>query len=556
MRDILYSNSIELNNKIELTQKKNKSESISLFPSFIINNKLLLSLKEKLKNISWEKDGINLLSKISFTQNDIKTYKLLLLKQCIPLEYKGEFWYILSGAKKENLNNPNYYFSLLNSFINSNNNFNEIQIEKDINRTFIQNSNPELIKETLRNILITYSKRNLSIGYVQGFNFILNKILFYLPYEEKSFWLFVQIIENILPIDFFSEMLGMMSEIDVLICLIKEKFFPDLINKLNENNLICDLKDLILKWFNSLFSISLNNKCQNVIWDILFCDGKIVLFKSVISLLKIIKDKLILFDNSFDFRNFVNEYFNNLDDEFLLLFNLVLKKFEFDENFINYNKGIIFSYMKKNYMNNILKEKELYKQKIIKINENCDLSFPFCIYDTESKFEIIEFLTFTTNKNLNIIEDYCENGIYNKDNNESFIIEINKIDSNDLLIERKIHYCEKIKKKIAKSVTFNRKDDINIKSNNDSFMKSEEHEIKKIKYKELRKNKYYSNEVKNNNIDNKKYLKNYITQINDDYEKFLDKINKNYKMFSMANIYILRNSHNILINNEDFDYLS
>jgi hypothetical protein len=556
MRDILYSNSIELNNKIELTQKKNKSESISLFPSFIINNKLLLSLKEKLKNISWEKDGINLLSKISFTQNDIKTYKLLLLKQCIPLEYKGEFWYILSGAKKENLNNPNYYFSLLNSFINSNNNFNEIQIEKDINRTFIQNSNPELIKETLRNILITYSKRNLSIGYVQGFNFILNKILFYLPYEEKSFWLFVQIIENILPIDFFSEMLGMMSEIDVLICLIKEKFFPDLINKLNENNLICDLKDLILKWFNSLFSISLNNKCQNVIWDILFCDGKIVLFKSVISLLKIIKDKLILFDNFFDFRNFVNEYFNNLDDEFLLLFNLVLKKFEFDENFINYNKGIIFSYMKKNYMNNILKEKELYKQKIIKINENCDLSFPFCIYDTESKFEIIEFLTFTTNKNLNIIEDYCENGIYNKDNNESFIIEINKIDSNDLLIERKIHYCEKIKKKIAKSVTFNRKDDINIKSNNDSFMKSEEHEIKKIKYKELRKNKYYSNEVKNNNIDNKKYLKNFKTQINDDYEKFLDKINKNYKMFSMANIYILRNSHNILINNEDFDYLS
>ena len=87
-------------------------------------------------------------------------------------------------------------------------------------------------------------------------------------------------------------------------------------------------------------------------------------------------------------------------------------------------------------------------------------------------------------------------------------------------------------------------------------MKSEEHEIKKIKYKELRKNKYYSNEVKNNNIDNKKYLKNFKTQINDDYEKFLDKINKNYKMFSMANIYILRNSHNILINNEDFDYLS
>ncbi len=48
---------------------------------------------------------------------------------------------------------------------------------------------------------------------------------------------------------------------------------------------------LMIKY--TLFSISLKNKCQNVIWNILFCDGKIVLYKSIISLLKIIKDKLI-----------------------------------------------------------------------------------------------------------------------------------------------------------------------------------------------------------------------------------------------------------------------
>ncbi len=100
MRDILNSNS---NGKINWNQNKHKSESISIFPSFIINNKLLLSLKEKLKNISWEKDGIILLSKFSFSQNDIKAYKLLLIKQSIPLEYKGEFCYILIGAKKENI---------------------------------------------------------------------------------------------------------------------------------------------------------------------------------------------------------------------------------------------------------------------------------------------------------------------------------------------------------------------------------------------------------------------------------------------------------------------
>ena len=566
MRDILYSNSIELNDKIELTQKKNKSESISLFPSFIINNKLLLSLKEKLKNISWEKDGINLLSKISFTQNDIKTYKLLLLKQCIPLEYKGEFWYILSGAKKENLNNPNYYFSLLNSFINSNNNFNEIQIEKDINRTFIQNSNPELIKETLRNILITYSKRNLSIGYVQGFNFILNKILFYLPYEEKSFWLFVQIIENILPIDFFSEMLGMMSEIDVLICLIKEKFFPDLINKLNENNLICDLKDLILKWFNSLFSISLNNKCQNFIWDILFCDGKIVLFKSVISLLKIIKDKLILFDNSFDFRNFVNEYFDNYKDEYLLTYNLILKKFEFDEEFINYNRQIIFSHMKYNFENNNDKEKELYKEKINQNEELCDKSMPICIYDTESKFKITENLILTTYNNLNIIDDYCEND-YLINYNDSFKFETSEIDCDELLIERKIHFCDDNRKNFAKSLKINKKEN---KDSNDSFLstgteKSNEkdnyilecHTLTKKKYKEQRKNKYYSYEIEFNKDQNKNNnYKQFETQNFDDYEIFVHHINSRYKMVSMVNIFTLQvnKEDKSLINNDNLEY--
>ena len=59
-------------------------------------------------------------------------------------------------------------------------------------------------------------------------------------------------------------------------------------------------------------------------------------------------------------------------------------------------------------------------KKTIKIKEICEISFTFCIYDSESKFEIIENLIVQTYQNLNIIDDYCENQIYSKDNNDSF----------------------------------------------------------------------------------------------------------------------------------------
>ena len=567
MRDSLYSYSTNSSESKEINYDSLKPETISFFPSFLINNTHLLSIKEKIKNVSWEKEGKILLSKVSFNKSDIKLYKLLLLKHCIPSNYRGEFWYIISGAKKENLNNPNYYFSLVNSFNDYIKKFNESQIEKDINRTIIDDSiNSNIIKQKLKNILLSYSKRNHSIGYIQGFNFIVAKILKMLPDEEKAFWLFVQIIENILPIDFYSEMCGMMSDIDILILLIKEKYIPNLINKLIKNDLISDLKDLILKWFDSLFCINMNSNSQNAIWDILFCDGRIVLFKTAISLLKKITDKLILFDNSFDFRNFVNEYFDNYKDEYLLTYNLILKKFEFDEEFINYNRQIIFSHMKYNFENNNDKEKELYKEKINQNEELCDKSMPICIYDTESKFKITENLILTTNNNLNIIDDYCEND-YLINYNDSFKFETSEIDCDELLIERKIHFCDDNRKNFAKSLKINKKEN---KDSNDSFLstgteKSNEkdnyilecHTLTKKKYKEQRKNKYYSYEIEFNKDQNKNNnYKQFETQNFDDYEIFVHHINSRYKMVSMVNIFTLQvnKEDKSLINNDNLEY--
>ena len=52
------------------------------------------------------------------------------------------------------------------------------QIDKDIKRTINDNSkNYDDLKQQMKNILMCYSIRNSSIGYCQGFNFLVLRLL-------------------------------------------------------------------------------------------------------------------------------------------------------------------------------------------------------------------------------------------------------------------------------------------------------------------------------------------------------------------------------------------
>ena len=77
------------------------------------------------------------------------------------------------------LNFPGYYYNILNNYPDYIPSLFEQTIEKDLTRTF---PDEEFFKKKenlnkLRNILIAYSRRNSSIGYNQGFNFIAGRIL-------------------------------------------------------------------------------------------------------------------------------------------------------------------------------------------------------------------------------------------------------------------------------------------------------------------------------------------------------------------------------------------
>ena len=91
----------------------------------------------------------------------------------IPEIYILRLWIISTGALNHIKLNPFYYNKLLKLSEQVPSLFVDI-IQKDLDRT---NTNEIELKKKLKNILICYSIRNSSIGYCQGFNYIVLKIL-------------------------------------------------------------------------------------------------------------------------------------------------------------------------------------------------------------------------------------------------------------------------------------------------------------------------------------------------------------------------------------------
>ena len=122
--------------------------------------------------------------KIILTPEEKATLEYLIILGT-PNYSRAKLWLLCSGAKKEMEQNKDYYKNLLELSKKIPLVY-EKQILKDIPRTKpeILNKNPSF-KEKMRNILVCYSIRNNSIGYCQGFNFLIIRLLEVLQNEVK-----------------------------------------------------------------------------------------------------------------------------------------------------------------------------------------------------------------------------------------------------------------------------------------------------------------------------------------------------------------------------------
>lgn len=66
----------------------------------------------------------------------------------------------------------------------------------------------QLGKASLRKVLRAYALRNPKVGYCQSMNFLCAMLLFHMN-EERAFWVFAALLEDILPSDYYDPtMLG------------------------------------------------------------------------------------------------------------------------------------------------------------------------------------------------------------------------------------------------------------------------------------------------------------------------------------------------------------
>ena len=410
--------------------------------------------REELQKITWENFGHVIFSSSNntpqyyLTKNRKQALKVLLYKQSPPLHFRRKLWMISTGAKREFANNPHYYRNLL-SYSKTIPSPSSTQIELDLKRTFPDN--PKCMEESflskLRNVLICYSIRNSSVGYCQGMNFIVGKLLLTLENEEDVFWLFVQIIEVLLPLNYYSELSGVITETTLMTVFI-EKYLPDLKEFFDKNQCQLTVDNFIHKWLVCLFTQNFNLELSDIILDFFFLEGNVVLMKTCLGVFSFLRSRLMVLNDFEDIYTVLNEKTNDIKNPQLLLYFLCVRKFDFNLETLNYCRQKFIIPIKKNLIttteippptppptnpNLVLKKKQ------------CDPKWPFCISSGASRYkDILQVLILKTQKRPCIFDDYYYGKVfsYPKNDNNFAIDEMMFTVDKDVLCERHKHRCD------------------------------------------------------------------------------------------------------------------
>ncbi len=393
-----------------------------------------------------------------------------------------------SGALRELSNNPKYYI-LLKEYIKKIPCPFEFQIDLDLKRTYPED--PICMKddfqEKLKNILICYSVRNSTVGYCQGMNFIVARILMIIENEEKAFWIFTQIIEYLLPLNYYSELAGVIIDTKI-IGVYLEKYLPDLNDFFKITNFDLNVNNFIHKWLLSIFTQTLSIPLIYNFFDFFFLEGNITLFKGVLGIFASIKKYIF---KSKDFETIYSSLNNQpflIKNSDLLLYFLSKRKFQINESELNnyrniLHKSVIDSLISDGSLNNKKRKNSIHKISFKDQIKECNLKWPSCIYEMSNK-DIIEILILKNEKIPYVIDNYYyEKTMSYPNEKENNIDEFFSSNELGLLIERQKHICEN--KKLI-DTAFMLLEDKAISNNIDKSVKEKE-EAKSDFYKKLEK---------------------------------------------------------------------
>jgi hypothetical protein len=414
-----------------------------------------------------------------------------------------------------------------------------IQIDLDLKRTFPEEERvmDEKFQKSLRNVLICYSTRNTTIGYCQGMNFVVSRLLLILGNEEHTFWVFYQIMETFLRLNYYFDLTGIIIE-TTLIETMLPIYLPELHEFLEKNNFNMTISNFIHKWMVCIFTQTLKVEMVYTFLDFFFLDGNFSLIKNSLFIFASLQED-ILKQNSFeDIYSVLTEIDKRITNPRAMIYFLEEKNYYLEEiNIINIRKLLsvpITNSLKSGELTSTAKRtwdenRELLKKR----NINCDPNWPFCLYEVDH--EIPEVLIFKESNRIFYIDDYyyIKSKGY-EDEQEDRVEQIgNKVDQK-LLIERHRHTCDD-QKLVDASTNFSDFKKLVIEQMNNNVEKNKSQELKiyesLLKFSNVDR---YIKEIRNLIRDNNKIIKK--KEIKAIYDKFKnDKYYPdNYSMFDVV----------------------
>ncbi|XP_065840731.1 growth hormone-regulated TBC protein 1-like [Oscarella lobularis] len=205
------------------------------------------------------------------------------IRKGISKEYRCRVWLSVSGALKRMESNRGLYQTVLKgerdaAVVEA--------IKMDIRRTFPDNvrfahDTKGNLLGSLENVLTAYAHYNKKVGYCQGLNFVAGMLLLVAETEEEAFWLLLVLVEKILPENYYN-LRGVWIDIGVLKTIMEERL-PLLLNHFDANGI--DLNIVAARWFICLFVDVLHAETLLRVWDCLFNEGSVILFRVALTLL-------------------------------------------------------------------------------------------------------------------------------------------------------------------------------------------------------------------------------------------------------------------------------
>eukprot|EP01101_Sappina_pedata_P000807 TRINITY_DN10988_c0_g1_i1.p1 TRINITY_DN10988_c0_g1~~TRINITY_DN10988_c0_g1_i1.p1 ORF type:complete len:414 (+),score=121.44 TRINITY_DN10988_c0_g1_i1:347-1588(+) len=173
----------------------------------------------------------------------------------------------------------------------------EIVIEKDLERTFPEEEifTQKRGIESLRRVLVAFSRFRSQIGYCQSLNFVAGAFLMSGLSEEQSFWMLDMMVSKMLPPNYYSsDMMGLRKDMAVFDLLCKDEI-PKIFSHLEKHGV--SVFHYGMSWFLCLFLTVMKKENAMRFMDIFLYEGSKAIFRVALGLLKLHEKKILAQDS-------------------------------------------------------------------------------------------------------------------------------------------------------------------------------------------------------------------------------------------------------------------